>query len=375
MASLTLDQVAHYGDSKQPAMIASSIVFLVICNISVIVRIVSQWRVSRRLFVDDYAIVFATICSDISGALYLNTTSNGFGLHIYRMVAEDPDPPQHLISLFQAYYVNAVLTGPTFFGIKLSLLWFYRRTFLVNQKWLRVAWWINVGYIILWTVGCTLFYIAQCIPPDYYWQRVYLLLKIPPPTPLTGECRSATPELIALPLILSLASDFGILLLPVVTLARLHMRTSRKLGLIVIFSLGSLACCCEIFRIWCEVTVSMFADPTYDDVSFVILTLAEANIAIVAACAPLIASQWQYLFKKVHFSRSEASFGSKVLLKPRHEKLSLRTLDTSDSQEQLRGESHEHSRTGGYNDLIMPENEMIEVKNIDMELGSGTIEK
>ena len=101
MSSLTPDQLAHYDESKQPAIVATSVVFLILCNVSVFVRVLSQLRVSQRLFLDDYSIVFAAICSDISGALYLKATHNGLGLHIYRAVAEDPSPPQHLKSLFQ----------------------------------------------------------------------------------------------------------------------------------------------------------------------------------------------------------------------------------------------------------------------------------
>ncbi|KAL9066104.1 MAG: hypothetical protein Q9161_007762 [Pseudevernia consocians] len=240
MSSLTPDQLAHYDESKQPAIIATSVVFLILCNVSVLVRVLSQLRISRRLFIDDYAIIFAAICSDITGALYLKATHNGLGLHIYRSVAEDPSPPQHLISLFKALYINAVLTGPCFAAVKISLLWFYRRTFLVHQKWLGIAWWINLAYIVLWAIASSLFYVLQCLPPSYYWERMYLLLRIQPPSPIKGQCNSATPVLVALPLVFSLISDLGVLLLPIVTLAQLHMRTSRKMGLIVVFSLGAL---------------------------------------------------------------------------------------------------------------------------------------
>ena len=140
----------------------------------------------------------------------------------------------------QALYLNAVLTGPSFLAIKISLLWFYRRTFLVHQRWLFIAWWINLIYIILWAIGSTLFYIFQCIAPQYYWQRLYVLFKIPPPSPISGQCNSATRVLVALPLIFSLVSDFGILLLPVTTVSQLQMRTGRKIGLIAVFSLGLL---------------------------------------------------------------------------------------------------------------------------------------
>ena len=71
------------------------------CIDFVVLRAFVQLRVSRRHFVDNYAIMFAAICSDITGALYLNATAKGLGLLIYRSVAEDPNPPQQLICIFR----------------------------------------------------------------------------------------------------------------------------------------------------------------------------------------------------------------------------------------------------------------------------------
>ncbi|KAI9813675.1 MAG: hypothetical protein M1827_003746 [Pycnora praestabilis] len=342
--SLTPEEVADYSQTRQPAIIASSVVFLVLCNVSVFVRILSQLRVSRRLFVDDYAIIFAAVCSDVTGALYLNATSNGLGLHVYRVLAEDPNPPHRLIALFEALYINAVLTGPCFLSIKISLLWFYRRAFLVHQRWLAIAWWINLVYIILWAIGSTIFYILQCIPPDYYWRRTYLLFKITPPSLVHGQCNSDTAVLVALPLIFSLISDFGILVLPVVTLSRLKLRTSKKLGLLAIFSLGLLACICEIVRIWLEVTVPAFADPTYANINFVIFTFAEGNIAIAAACMPLIASQWRHVAQRVHSSRNGGSSGSTISLKPVQGSSSANAQNGSCSQGRMSEGSQESTR-------------------------------
>ncbi|KAL2045827.1 hypothetical protein ABVK25_012032 [Lepraria finkii] len=358
MPPLTHSQLAHYHESKQPSIIATSVIFLFICNASVVLRVFSQLRLSGRLFVDDYAIIFAAICSDITGALYLNATAEGLGLHIYRSVAEDPNPPQHLISLFRALYINAVFTGPCFAGIKISLLWYYRRTFLVHQKWLYIAWWINLVYIVLWTIGSTLFYMVQCLPPDYYWKRLYHLLKIPPPSPIHGQCNSATPTLVALPLIFSLISDIGVLLLPVVTLARLHTRMRRKIGLMIIFSLGALACVCEIVRIWLEVTVSAFEDPTYDNVSFVIFTFAEGNIAIAAACAPLLASQWNWTLQKIRSSKDSQSSISNFALKQN---------DAPSSQERSSGSYPQGSQNHSVNTLPAGSGRNFDVERLEYE--------
>ena len=81
-----------------------------------------------------------------------------------------------------------VLMGPTFTCIKLTLLYFYRRIFLVNQRWLRVAWWVNIVYVGLWCVGSTGFYLFQCWPVQwYYMQCESLTLKVE--NALTGICR------------------------------------------------------------------------------------------------------------------------------------------------------------------------------------------
>ena len=64
MASrLTPEQEANYYQSKQPAIVATCVIFLILCNASVLVRILSQWRISKRLFIDDFAIIFAAVCS------------------------------------------------------------------------------------------------------------------------------------------------------------------------------------------------------------------------------------------------------------------------------------------------------------------------
>ena len=60
-SSLSPDEISHYSESKQPAIIATSVIFLVLCNASVLIRVFSQWRMSSRLFVDDYAIIFAAV--------------------------------------------------------------------------------------------------------------------------------------------------------------------------------------------------------------------------------------------------------------------------------------------------------------------------
>lgn len=142
--------------------------------------------------------------------------------------------------LRQYLWIPAVFNGPCFLAIKLCLLFFYRRIFLVHQKWLRIFWWINLVYAVLWFFGSTLYYILQCLPANYYWERLYQRFHVRPPYPIHGECNAAKTAQVALPLIFSLISDFALLSIPIVTLARMQMSLRRKIALTGLFLLGLL---------------------------------------------------------------------------------------------------------------------------------------
>lgn len=131
-----------------------------------------------------------------------------------------------------------LLTGPTFTLIKLTLLFFYRRLFLVNHGWLWIAWWANLVYVLLWLVGATGFYLFQCWPPQWYFLQYYQRYNRPPPYPLAGQCNATTVRNVSIPLIFGLLSDVMILVLPVATICRLNMTTRHKLGLSLVFSVG-----------------------------------------------------------------------------------------------------------------------------------------
>lgn len=133
-----------------------------------------------------------------------------------------------------------VLTGPVFCCIKLTLLFFYRRLFLINQRWLSIAWWANIAYVTLWVVGATGFYLFQCSPPQWYFLQYFMKYgKLAPGSPV-GQCNATTTEHVSIPLILGLVQDFAILFLPVVALWHLSLSIKKRIGLIGVFAIGIL---------------------------------------------------------------------------------------------------------------------------------------
>lgn len=133
-----------------------------------------------------------------------------------------------------------LMTGPTFTAIKVTLLFFYRRIFLISQRWLLIAWWINMVYVILWLFGSTGFYLFQCWPVQWYFMQYYQKYDREPPYPISGNCNATTTIHVAIPLIFGIFSDVMILTLPLATISSLRMSARAKCGLGLVFSVGIL---------------------------------------------------------------------------------------------------------------------------------------
>ena len=62
MASkLPPSQLASFHESKQHSIVGSLVLFLVLGNVSVTFRVISQWRTHKNLFAEDYCIVLAVV--------------------------------------------------------------------------------------------------------------------------------------------------------------------------------------------------------------------------------------------------------------------------------------------------------------------------
>lgn len=142
------------------------------------------------------------------------------------------DPSGHaLVTIFLCVWLTATFNGPSMLATKIALLLWYRRLFIVQQLWLRIFWWVNMVYIVLWAIGSTISYMFSCVPIQYYWERFDHI------STLHGTCRNTTTA-DGLPLILDLISDVAIMALPIATIATLQMPLARKVALMTVFSVG-----------------------------------------------------------------------------------------------------------------------------------------
>ena len=159
----------------------------------------------------------------------------------------------------QAGYFVSVVWATTMMFIKLSILFYYRRLFLVQQKWLKIALWVNIVYAFCLGIGASFEFIFQCSPVPYFWERFSLMYGISPG--YEGTCLPQNIHL-ATPAIMSTISDGAILVLPLAVLWKLQIRRAQKLSLMLVFALGIFVVAVGIARITFIFQVSNSSDTT-----------------------------------------------------------------------------------------------------------------
>ena len=140
----------------------------------------------------------------------------------------------------QNMWEGSMICVGMFAFVKLGLLFYYRRMFIVHQKWLRIAWWVNLVYVVAWFFGAIMYFGLQCSPATWFWMRFYDIYRVSPPYPIEGQCNSSSPQHAAMVFGFGILQDVMILALPISTIVGLQLSRKRKIGFGMLFSSGAL---------------------------------------------------------------------------------------------------------------------------------------
>ena len=215
------DLIPRDAPSIAPRIIATATVCSSLATIFVALRIYTRLRINRSIGWDDYAALFALPFSIVYGILQIISTRYGAGLHTR-------DLPKSLVEpLTRTTFIGASVYLPSLLGYKMSILFLYLRIFSVSKVYRCCIWlvmFITFGYIFgnFWTQ------IFICQPIAKYWR---------PETP--GYCRSLTAIIYAYTS-LNFITDLLIFVLPLPMVWRMKLSLKEKLGVSMIFMLGSL---------------------------------------------------------------------------------------------------------------------------------------
>ncbi|KAI6084815.1 hypothetical protein F4821DRAFT_165025 [Hypoxylon rubiginosum] len=302
LPKLTPEEEAHLNDTRQPELWGCLIAFLIINDVVIAGRLWGTWTsvTSRsRVMAEDILIVLSGVFVNAIIANLIAATHYGLGLHVYTVNARDPEYPSNLSKTFRHVWITMVLMSGFFTCIKMTLLFFYKRLFLVGRSGLRIFWWANFVYIVLWFFGATSFYLFQCKPVQWYFIQYFERYPhLPVPGNMSGQCDATSVVHVALPLIFSLVSDISLLLLPLWAISKLRLNKNKKRGLMAVFGIGLIACLLELGRILALlIDTDDKTDPSYGVAVFLILTAAEETTAVVCACLPVIVPQLVRMYR------------------------------------------------------------------------------
>ncbi|EUC39482.1 hypothetical protein COCMIDRAFT_65711, partial [Bipolaris oryzae ATCC 44560] len=251
-------------DSKRTEMFLFSGILYAIGLMNVMLRTAGK-LVSKRLAWDDWILVGTLLFTTLPLGCVLAMTRIGFGEHLWNLKANTLLPILRYFYIAWSTYILVITL------IKIALVVFYLEIF--DSRRFKITAYIVIVYLVVTSLISFFITIFVCKPISYYWNR-----------DIEGTCMD--PQVIAYGCsVCAIVQDVVLLILPLVFIRDLKIQRRRKIGAVVMFSVGSLGCIATIIRFHALTTFRISVDPTWDYVSATIWT--EVELAAGSICVSL----------------------------------------------------------------------------------------
>ncbi|KAL9021143.1 MAG: hypothetical protein Q9185_001682 [Variospora sp. 1 TL-2023] len=268
-----LYQKEHILDNRSADVVGTAVSMAIVATAAVTIRFECRRRMKVAIAGDDWLMLASLIFSLSLCFIFGYGTNFGTGRHLLAIGEGNVQKYLQLTYTFQIIYGFALVTA------RLSILYFYHRLFPRESapRWWRTCLYIVTFFVIGWFIAglCCVTFI--CTPISYYWTRTG-----------NGHCINEM-AVMYLSAALTIVADILILLLPLPVIWNLHMRRSKKIGVMTIFLLGGFTCVATIVR-FCYVPKIVLVDPTWTQVDPGLWSTIEPCLGIVSACLPIIGS-------------------------------------------------------------------------------------
>ncbi|KAL8803267.1 MAG: hypothetical protein Q9182_003298 [Xanthomendoza sp. 2 TL-2023] len=281
-------QLAHWDDNRSPQLIAVSVILILATCIIIALRFWAQCRIGKQWEADNVLIAFAAAFAIGDTIASIVAYSSGVGKHLVRVLESDPRKPRNLVRILEAAYAITLLQGFCLGLIKFSILLFYRRIFTMHRRTFQITFYFLGTYTILLTIATFLVYLLQCLPLGFFWEVAYIIAKVPPPHPVSGDCLPHQKD-IAPTSIASTISDVALMLLPAIGLWKLSLPRAKKVGLFFVFSLGAFVTFVGVMRIYYGYKVTFEDDVPWVNADIMVWTAVECCVGTICASLPTLA--------------------------------------------------------------------------------------
>ncbi|KAK1833848.1 hypothetical protein QBC39DRAFT_345368 [Podospora conica] len=275
------------------AHIPVTVVTVVLCLASTAVGLRSYTRAQliRQFGMDDAAAIVALVLAMGSGIMVASNTLYGAGRHIAVV-----DQTQ-LWKYFRTFYISIVLYNASLTAIKITFLLQYYRIF--TTPGMRRVVTGALAFVSLWSISQLLVTIFTCTPIEAFW------------SPEKGGTCIPNLPFWYINAAGNILTDVIVFVVPLPALGRLNLRTSSKMLLLGIFSLGFFTCAISVIRIQ---YLKLSPDVTWDNVESSCWSITELCSGIICACLPTLRPLLIKLVPSMGSGSTAASNGAKYKL-------------------------------------------------------------
>ncbi|KAK0663838.1 hypothetical protein DIS24_g1009 [Lasiodiplodia hormozganensis] len=206
-----------------------------------------------------------------------------------------PDLMRQLQWLWVSTWVYVISLGLS----KLSILAQYLRIF-VTVRTVRAIW-ACIIFVIAYTLQSLIVGIFSCNPPRKFWD----------PTLQEGSCINYT-LYYYVAAALNILTDLAIILVPVPALRHLNVSRTKRIGVMLLFSVGGFGCIVSIIRLWTLYSLDLAVrrgDSTYANASPALWSSIEIHVCIICACLPSLSPMLSLLLRSIGLNLSSFSHG------------------------------------------------------------------
>ncbi|TLD11905.1 hypothetical protein PspLS_11259 [Pyricularia sp. CBS 133598] len=195
--------------------------------------------------------------------------AGGLGLDIWML------DPETINAFGKYFYATEIMYFAEVTLLKMSLLWFYLRIF--PSRGVRLALWATIAFNIAYGLAFFLVGVLQCQPISYFW------------TKWDGEHQGTCVDINAVAWSnagISIALDIWMLAVPLSQLQALRLNWKKKVGVALMFCVGTLVTVVSILRLQSLVAFARSDNPTMDSWDVTSWSVIEINVGIMCACLP-----------------------------------------------------------------------------------------
>lgn len=248
-------------------------------------------RLYTRLFIvrgfgkEDWACSIAWFLGVCYSVIAIIMGYFGGGLHYFDVPVEDHVPFEKTV------YVTMVMYGPTAYVTKVCLLWVLTRVFSPVRD-VVIFIYIFIGIMLAYYIPVLIVKIRICSPIARFWNAN-----------IDGTCLDQKSIILA-DAVVSVASDFVILILPLILTMHLQMSTKKKIRVAAVLGAGGLAVLASIIRLVLIIVTGQSKDITLAFMRINMLGNAEVSIGVICTCLPALLTFVRHIDHEYQSSRA-----------------------------------------------------------------------